>query len=280
MTVSTANVSTQNLELTPCRVTYKGVDLGGTLDNVLVSIAYSKADIMADQFAETILDKRVSGLNITVTTAIAEVNLKDNWKVVFPNAQFVDDGGNKAINFVTAVGAGDFAQSGILLLHPLSKPDVDLSTDHKFFKAISTEESEFNLSPTEQSKLSVVWTCYPDTSQTPAQYYFHGDPAAGLINASAAAPVPDGGNTGDGTVTGVTVFSGITVSETITLTLVTTVVNGGIFHVEGSVSGSLGLATVGIGFVSSVIAFTINDGAADFVLNDSFTIVTTSANYS
>lgn len=279
MTVSTANVQTQNLELTPCRVTYKGVDLGGTLDNVAISLAYSKADIMADQFGETILDKRVTGLNITVTTALAEVNLKDNWSVVFPNAQFVNDGGNKAINFVTAVGSGDYAQAGILLLHPLSRPDVDLAGDHKFFKAISTEESEFNLSPTEQSKLSIVWTCYPDTGVSPAAYYFHGDPAAGLVDAVAGAPVPGGGNVGDGTVTGETVFSGQTLTETITLTCVTTALNGGVFHVEGSISGSLGLATVGIGFVSNVIAFTINDGATDFALNDSFTIATTAANY-
>jgi len=59
------------------------------------------------------------------------------------------------------------------------------------------------------------------------------------------------------------------------------VTNGGKFEVVGSLSGPLGLATVGTPFVAfgSQISFTINDGTTDFVVGDVFTVATTAANY-
>lgn len=90
--VSFADVEVNNMELTPMRVLFKGptdaqpVDLGGTLDNVVISMAYKKSDIMADQFGKTVLDRRVSGIDIKVTTSLAEVQNKDLFKVAFPHA--------------------------------------------------------------------------------------------------------------------------------------------------------------------------------------------------
>lgn len=275
---SFAQVLTQNMELTPCRVTYKGVDLGGTLDNVVVRPGFTKAEIKADQSGETIRDRRVSGLNIQVETALAEVQLKDIWKVVFPHAKLVDGGlAGKQMYFQAAVGDSDLAQSGELILHPLSKANADLSGDHKFFKAVASAESEFVLSPTDQAKLKIVWNILPDDSVSPERFYLHGDPAIGLVNALAGAPGFVG--TGDGTMTGVGVVNGVTKTETITAVCVTTAANGGVFFVSGSLSGPLGLATVGVGFSSPVISFLINDGATDFILGDTFTVATTAANY-
>jgi hypothetical protein len=265
------------MELSPCRVKFNGIDLGGTLDNVVVRPAFSKAEIKSDQLGETVLDRRVSGLSIQVETAIAEGKLKDNWKVVFPHAKLVTSGPNKQIYFQSMVGDSDLANAAELILHPLSLQDADLSGDHKFFKAVASAESEWVLSPTEQAKLKIVWNILPDTGTIPARFYIHGDPAIGLVAATFAAPIYVG--TGTGTMTGVAVYSGFTRTETITVTAVTAVVNGGIFHVSGSLSGSLGLATVGIAFVSPQISFTINDGGIDFVVGDMFTIATTAANY-
>jgi hypothetical protein len=110
--------------------------------------------------------------------------------------------------------------------------------------------------------------------------FFHGDPAIGLIAASAAAAVAGGGNVGNGTVTGITAYNGFTKTETITLTAVgVPAANQANFSVSGSLSGALGIATLGVGFNSNPISLTINDGATDFVIGDSFTIATTAANY-
>jgi hypothetical protein len=279
MPLSNASVTTSNMELTPCRVTYKGVDLGGTLSNVIVRPAFEKADILADQSGTTVRDRRVSGLNIQVETELTEVELKENWKVVFPHAFLVESGGNKQITFPNNVGDGDLSNAGILILHPLNKVDADLSADHKFFKATADATSEFVFSPTDQSRLKVIWNILPDDSTTPELFYVYGDPSIGIVDATAGTPSFSG--TGDGTMSPVAAYNQYTVDETITAVCVTPVVNGGIFHVAGSVSGSLGLATVGTPFVAegNEISFTINDGATDFVLNDQFDVVMTAANY-
>lgn len=286
MAVSFAAVSTPNMELTPVRVTYKGVDLGGTLSGAVIAPKFSKADIKADQLGSgTTLDRRVNGLSITVTTELSEVQKKENWKVVFPHAKLVDGGiAGKSVYFQSAVGDGDLSNSGLLVLHPLSLPDADKSGDLNFYKAVASAESEITYGPDNQATLKIVWNVLPDTSVQPAKFMLYGDPAIALTAAIAAAAVPGGGNVGNGTVTGVTAYSGVTKTETITMTAVTAVLNGGVFAVSGSLSGALGLATVGLSFTPTggdpgVISFTINDGATDFAVGDSFTIATTASNY-
>lgn len=280
MSASNAVVTPGNLELSPCRVTFNGVDLGATLGNVTVSPKYSKVPLKADQFGDqTDIDYVVNGFSVQIETELAETSLKDNWKVVFPNARLITSGGNKAMYFENMVGDKDSSHAAILLLHPLSSVNGDLSHDHRFYKAVATAESQYVFSPGTQSKLKIVWKVLPDTAVVPPRFYFIGDPAVGLVAASFTGPTYAG--TGNGTMTGTAVYSGSTRTETITATLVTAAVNGGTFNVNGSVSGPLGLATVGIAFAApgNQVSFTINDGTTDFIVGDQFTIPTTASNY-
>lgn len=277
MGVSFANVTPTNMELTPMRVTFDGVDLGGTLGNVVVSTKFAKAEIKADQLGTTVLDRRVSGIEITVTTELTEVQNKDILKVVFPHMVEASQGGQDIGYFQSMIGDGDLSNAKQLILHPLSKPDADLSENYLFYKACASAESEITYGPEEQARLKIVWNILPDTGVQPARFYLYGNPGVGLVSATASAPSFAG--TGNGTMTGVSVFNGATLTEVITAELVTEVADGGVFHVEGSLSGSLGLATVGLAFVSPVIAFTINDGSTDFDLGDTFTVNTVAANY-
>lgn len=280
MPQSFANVTTTKLDLGPVRVTYNGVDLGGTLDNATVNVKYDLGELKADQTGTTILDHRITGLMVTVETALAEVTNRDNWKVAFPYMDLVTSGPNKAGLFKNKNGLSMYDVAQTLILHPLNRADADLSQDYKFYKAAANSDSQIVYGPNEQIKLKVVWNIYPDQGQSGQPQLFVGDPAVGLVAASAAAPVAGGGNTGNGTVTGVSVFSGYTQTETITLLAVgVPAANQANFSVTGSISGPLGIATLGVAFVSNQIAFTINDGATDFVIGDSFTIATTAANY-
>lgn len=260
------------------RVNFDGSDLGGTLDNVTVNVEFTKSEIKADQSGDTVRDRRVSGLNISVTTALAENRLKDNWKKVFPHAKLVDGGiAGKSMYFQSAIGDSDLANSKVLILHPLSLADADKSGDYKFFKACADAKSEVVYSPTEQTKINVVWNILPDDSVQPERFFIHGDPTIGLVNALAAAPVYTG--TGNGVISGTTVVNGVTKTETITLLCIHAAANAGVFQVSGSLSGPLGNATVGVGFSSPVISLLINDGTTDFIVGDQFTIATTAANY-
>jgi len=281
MTVSYASVTTNNMELTPCRVKFNTVDIGGTNANVKVSITYKKADIKADQLGDTILDRRVSGTEIKIETVLAEISKKENWKVAFPNSTLVTSGGNKAIFFGSKVGEADSALAYELILHPLSRSDADLSGDFKFYKAVAESVSEVTFGPTEQQGLKVVWNVLPDTGSTPAKFMFVGDPAVGLIAASAGSPVKTG--TGDGVLDTVTVNSGYTKTETVTATC-EGVEGGGDTHwsVSGSVTGIIGVFTLtgaSETFTSNYINFNITKGSTNWIIGDYWTIATVAANY-
>jgi len=277
MPLSFANITPTNFELAPCRVTYKGVDLGATLGNVVTKIETSLADLKSDQLGTTVIDRKVSGHKITIETELAETQFKDNWKVVFPFHNLVTSGPNKLFYFASALGSSLRASAGSLILHPLSRGDGDLAGDVKIFLAAGEGKADYMLAHAEQNKLKIVWHMYPDFTTTPVRFMLFGDPSVGLINASFTGPTYVG--TGNGTMTGTTVYNGFTKTETITATCVTAATNSGTFFVSGTSSGALGLATVGSGFVSPEITFTINDGTSDFIVGDQFTIPTTAANY-
>jgi len=164
------------MELTPMRVTFDGVDLGGTLANVVISTKYSKSNIMADQSGSTVRDRRVSGIEITVTTELTEIQNKDIWAVVFPHATLIATG-TKAIVFKENMGDSDLSKATLLKLHPLSKADADETGDYNFYKAVASAESSITYGPNEQARLKIVWNILPDESVQPNQFFKYGDPA-------------------------------------------------------------------------------------------------------
>lgn len=279
MSLSFSTITPGNFELGPCRVTYKGVDLGGT-DKVTVKIEEKTSPIKADQLGDTDIDDRVSGLKISIETALDETLLKSNWKVVFAAHKLVSSGGNTAFYIDMQIGQSMAALGGILNIHPLDRPNSDLSADVNIYLATAIPTSEVVQSSTEQQKLKVTFKVYPDFTTTPARFMLYGDPAVGLVDASAGAATAGTGNTGADTVTGITVNNGATKTEIVTLTCVTAGASGK-FDVQGSLSGPLGLATVGVSFTAfgDEIGFTINNGSPAAALNDTYTIATTAANY-
>lgn len=180
--MSFATVTPENFELTPCRVSWLGpgdldyTDLGGTLDNVLVKFAYKKSALKADQFGDTDLDSRISGMECTIEFAVAETADLAKFAILFPHATKLATGGT-AYNFNSAIGASDLSKAGVIKLHPLSRADSDQTRDWTAKIACPTEESEVIFSPTEQQKLKCVFKVYPDTSVSPPEFLKFGDPA-------------------------------------------------------------------------------------------------------
>ncbi len=174
------SITQTNLELTPMQVKWKGpgagsyIDLGATLGNVVVTAKYTKADIKADQFGETILDRRVKGIEINVATELAEIKNFDIWKVIYPHATKLVTGGT-AIQFETKIGDKDTDYVGQLLLHPLSENSSSETYDYLFYSAIATAESSVTYGPTEQARLKITWTILPDFTVTPARFFRFGD---------------------------------------------------------------------------------------------------------
>lgn len=278
--ISFSTVTPGNFELTPCRVTYKGVDLGATLGNVKVSIKEELAEMKADQYGKTIIDRRVSGFSATIETSIAENQNKNNWYAIFPAHKLVTNPVTGFSNFYfdSAVGTAMADLGGPLILHPLSRANSDLSGDVLVYIATANGASEYEFGPDKQIAMKIHWDMYPDFTTTPPRFLLFGDPSIGTIAASAGAATAGTGNIGNGTVGSIAVYSGTTETELVTLKCVTAG-TGGNFYVSGSLAGPLGLAAIGSSFSSAQISFTISSGGTAFAVGDTFTISTTAANY-
>lgn len=285
MTVSTSTVTPTNISLTPMRVTFNGVDLGGTVNHVAIAMKYDMADIMVDQFGKSIIDKVVNGMVYTIKATISEIKNIDNWLVAFPSGHEIVNGGTKSFYMDMQIGDHLLTHAHALVLHPLENSNADLSGDYKFYKAACMQVSTTTYGPDKQVGLDVEWVIFPDTSVSPARYMTYGDPSNGIVNASAGAAA-SGSNTGNGTVGSITVSNTSTKTETITILCVGQT-SGNNFLVSGSVSGNLGTGNLHlaaanlstVNFTSSPINFTITQGTVQFAVNDSFTIATTASNF-
>jgi hypothetical protein len=175
---SNATVTTNNMELTPMIVKYgpsgSQVDLGGTLGNVVLSAKYNKAEIKADQSGISVRDRRVSGVEVTVTTELTEIQNKDRWAVVFPHATFSGSGTTGNMVFNANIGDSDQSNAKVLTLHPMSKDVSDLNHDYTFYKATASAESTITYGPTNQAALKIVWNILPDESTTPNRWFKYG----------------------------------------------------------------------------------------------------------
>lgn len=176
---SVSNVKPQNFQLGPMRVTYKGVDLGGT-KGVSVGASYKTAGLMADQLGTEPVDWVITGETFSVKMALVEVKNKQAWETAFPFVKKVvnaTDPTKVKLVFDSAVGSYASAKAGELVLHPLSNADADLSGDFKFPKAVALAEgAELKYGPEEQTVLEITFKILRD--ETTGTYMIHGDPTA------------------------------------------------------------------------------------------------------
>lgn len=287
MSASNSIITPPDIVLSPMRVTYNGVDLGGTEGGVTFSPKYDIADIMVDQYGKTKIDGVVSGEHFNVKFTLAETKNKSNWKVAFPHSKLVGSGGegSESIYFDMQIGDKLSNHTAVLILHPLSAVDGDLSQDIMIYKAVALSASELKYGPDKQVGLAVEMEALPDTNVIPARFCLYGDPSIGIINASAGAAVPGMSNVGNGTIGAIGVNNAKTETETVTVQCVGQT-SGNDFSVTGSLSGPLGdlhlNAASGslIHFVAPPISFTITQLGTQFAYGDVFTIPTTGANYS
>jgi len=93
----------------------------------------------------------------------------------------------------------------------------------------------------------------------------------GKITRALGATTPGGGNTGNGDVT-LEVLKKSTLVGNYLLTCIVAAANGGTFSVVAPDGPALADAKVGVAYSNDHLGFTITDGAADFVVGDTFTV--------
>ncbi len=93
----------------------------------------------------------------------------------------------------------------------------------------------------------------------------------GVVLIGAAASAADAGNTGDGVMGAVTVGASAQAGVYV-LTITKATANAGDFQVVDPQGDVVGVGTVGVEFAGGGLTFTLADGAADFIVGDTFTI--------
>ncbi|MEW6648158.1 MAG: head decoration protein [Pseudomonadota bacterium] len=92
----------------------------------------------------------------------------------------------------------------------------------------------------------------------------------GQVDRAIGVVAADAGNTGNGTVAGAALGLTAEVGD-YQLVCIAAAANGGTFAVYAPDGSRLADASVGVAYAGP-IAFTINDGAADFIVGDAFTV--------
>jgi hypothetical protein len=87
----------------------------------------------------------------------------------------------------------------------------------------------------------------------------------------AAAPVAQAGNTGNGTFAATPTITAGAKEGTYRVEITAAASNAGTFAVEDPEGNLVGIGTVAVAFSQGGVAFTLQDGATDFAVNDGFT---------
>lgn len=120
----------------PCRITYKGIDLGHTLDGVEVTADRQTADVLVDRYGDTPVDKVITGTILVAKFKLAQWNDR-NWDTAFPEGQNIDTATNDQTGIGVDAGYSLRGDAGQLVIHPLKYATGDLSHDVTIYLAVN-----------------------------------------------------------------------------------------------------------------------------------------------
>lgn len=166
-----------NIKIGACKVTFGGVDLGHTKGGVTVNYSPEYADITADQYGNSVIDKALVGEKMTVKVPLAETQVA-NLANVLPMGSLAG-AGNKRLTLGSDAGARLASEAAVLVLHPLVNEASNRDDDVVIYKAVVTGEVELNYSVEDERVVEVEFEALIDTSKSNGSYL-------GIIGDSAA----------------------------------------------------------------------------------------------
>jgi hypothetical protein len=266
--------SPQEILVSAAALLVDGVNVG-LVSGVKLTIKELTTDVMTDQAGKSIVNTFYVGNEMSGECEFDQFTAV-KMGLAFPQADLIVSGPTSRLAFGKPIGADYYSIAKEFVFIPTSDDVNYFGRQFKWWKGVFVGEASIDYGPDKKLTFKSKMKFYPDFTKPAGQFFgYMGDPAAGTFTpASAAAAVAGGGNVGNGTVSGVSVNNTFTKTETWTLACIATAVNGGLFTVTGSSFASNSAIPA-----NSEIILTINDGATDFAIGDSFTIATTAANY-
>lgn len=160
----------------PCRITYKGVDLGHTTGGVLLKVERDFEDVKVDRYGDTPIDKVLVGNRVMVNFTLAQPKFR-SLDVAIPETSSVDGSAGDRADLGAQAGASLRAEAGLLVIHPLKNADSDLTDDVVIYKAVSAENVELPMRINEQKVVEITMHALVDETYGTGRRLGHVGPA-------------------------------------------------------------------------------------------------------
>lgn len=164
-----------NVKIGVCSVSFNAVDLGHTMEGVVVNYEPEYHDILVDRFGNTVAEKVLIGEKLTAVVTLAEATIA-NLRVAIPT------GSTSPATRMTIgrdTGLRMTSKAAQLVLHPIANAAGVRTEDVVFHKAVASEPIELPHKFDEERKFQVTFTALLDESKSSGNYLGHiGDSAA------------------------------------------------------------------------------------------------------
>lgn len=157
-------MSTENIKMGTCSITFDGEDMGLTIGGVEVSVSTSTKEIKVDQFGDTVANEFIMGRQITIKMPLAETTL-ENMVRLMPGATLVTDRTDptkKKVNVTSGTGVSLLSMAKELVLHPIAKPASDKSEDLVIPLCATAGAMQFAYKYDEERVYNCDFKGYPD----------------------------------------------------------------------------------------------------------------------
>lgn len=162
----------------PCRITYKGVVVGHTLDGVDLMAKRELKEVTVDRYGNTPIDLILTGNDLSVKFKMAQADWHQ-WNIAIPETSSYDGSGtNDRNDFGADAGYSLRGDAGSLVIHPLRNVDTDLSEDVTIYLAVSAGDIEVPLKVDEQRAIEVTMRALVDESYETGRRLGHYGPSA------------------------------------------------------------------------------------------------------
>lgn len=139
-----------------CQITYKGVNIGHTLDGVELTFEREFEDLTVDKYGSTPVDKALTGNKLMAKFKLAQPDFF-SMDIANPEGEGADGTIGDRIGLGTDAGYLLRQNAGLLVLRPLKNVSpVDDSEDIHIYKAVSAENIELSYKVDEQRVIEVT----------------------------------------------------------------------------------------------------------------------------
>ncbi|MFA5937672.1 MAG: hypothetical protein WC822_07400 [Candidatus Paceibacterota bacterium] len=163
-----------------CQITYKGVNVGHTLDGVELTFEREFEDLTVDKYGSSPVDKALTGNKLMAKFKLAQPDFA-SLNIANPEGEGADGTTGDRIGLGTEAGYLLRQDAGELILRPLKNVATAVDTeDVVLYKAVSVENIELSYKVDEQRVIEVTFEALVDETYGVGRRLGHVGPSGAI----------------------------------------------------------------------------------------------------